>query len=53
MPDAPATPPLNISDSDSDATRTPMDTDEEEDLLDYGIGRDNNDDSDEDGFQHV
>jgi len=29
MPNAPATPPPNISDSDSDANRTPMDTDEE------------------------
>jgi len=31
-----------------------METAEEDDLLHYGIGRDdNNDDSDEDGFQHV
>jgi len=49
MGEAPATPPPNISD-DSDQE---MATDEEEDLLSYGIGRDHNDSSDEDGFQHV
>jgi len=49
MGEAPTTPPPNIS-NDSDQA---MDTDEEENLLHYGIGRDNNDDSDEDGFQHV
>jgi len=32
-----------------------MDMEEEDNLLNYGIGRDaaNNDSSDEDGFQHV
>jgi len=47
MGEAPATPPPNISD-DSDQQ---MDTDEEENLLSYGIGRDSS--SDEDGFQHA
>jgi len=49
MGEAPATPPPNISD-DSDQE---MATDDEDDLLHYGIGRDHDSDSDEDGFQHV
>jgi len=48
--DTPASPPPNVSD-DSDAS---MDTNGEEDLLaNYGINRDHDSDSDEDGFQHV
>jgi len=48
MMEAPATPPPHVSDGE-------METEEEDDLLHYGIGRDrnSNDDSDEDGFQHV
>jgi len=51
MMDAPATPPPHVSDDDN----VEMETEEEEHLLNHGIGRDadNNDDSDEDGFQHV
>jgi len=44
MLDAPATPPPQVSDSE-------METEEEERLL--GRDADNNDSSDEDGFQHV
>jgi len=51
MDDALATPPPQVSDDSSQG----MDTADEDGLLNYGIGRDhdNNDDSDEDGFQHV
>jgi len=46
---APATPPLHVSGDDDD-----MNVAEEDELLNYGIGRDDdNDNSDEDGFQHV
>jgi len=49
MDEAPATHPLNVSDSEGD-----MDTDEEEDILAYhGLDRDGADSSDENGFQHV
>jgi len=49
MPHAPATPPPQVSDGE-------VDMEEEDNLLSYGIGQDhadNNDSSDEDGFQHV
>jgi len=50
MDETPASPSPQVSDH-SDATRTPMDTDDEDDLLAYRNNRDS--DSDEDGFQHV
>jgi len=48
MDDTPATPSPNVSDSESEGTRTPMDTEDEDHLLHM-----NRDDSDKDGFQHV
>jgi len=48
MPHAPATPPPQVSDGE-------VDMEEEDNLLNYGVSRDNNNESssDEDGFQHV
>jgi len=46
---APATPPPQVSGDEES-----MDMEEENNILNYGVGRDNNDSSsDEDGFQHV